>query len=85
VEHELRQPVRGHEPADEVVDLAAEVGAELVVIGLRRRTAVGKSLLGSTAQRILGDAPCAVLAVKAPTAATDGPDRHEERDGEQHG
>ena len=65
VSHEVRQLVRGHEPADEVVDLAEEVGAELVVIGLRRRTAVGKFLLGSTAQRILMHAPCAVLAVKA--------------------
>ena len=69
VDHELRQLVRGHEPADEVVDLAEEVGAELIVIGLRRRSAVGKFLLGSTAQRILMHAPCAVLAVKAAAAA----------------
>ncbi len=74
VDHELRQLVRGHEPADEVVDLAEEVGAELIVIGLRRRSAVGKFLLGSTAQRILMRAPCAVLAVKAGASA-----RHEER------
>jgi nucleotide-binding universal stress UspA family protein len=66
VQYELRQLVRGHEPAEEVVDLAEEVGAELVVIGMRHRTAVGKFLLGSTAQRILMDAPCPVLAVKAP-------------------
>jgi nucleotide-binding universal stress UspA family protein len=65
VEFELRQLVRGHEPAEEVVDLAEELGAELVVIGMRHRTAVGKFLLGSTAQRILMDAPCPVLAVKA--------------------
>ena len=65
VEFELRQLVRGHEPADEVVDLAEELGAELVVIGMRHRSAVGKFLLGSTAQRILMDAPCPVLAVKA--------------------
>jgi nucleotide-binding universal stress UspA family protein len=65
VPYELRQLVRGHEPAEEVVDLAEELGAELVVIGMRHRTAVGKFLLGSTAQRILLDAPCPVLAVKA--------------------
>ena len=51
--------------SEEVVDLAGELGAELVVIGMRHRTAVGKFLLGSTAQRILMDAPCPVLAVKA--------------------
>jgi len=65
VEFELRQLVRGHEPADEVVDLAEELGAELVVIGMRHCSAVGKFLLGSTAQRILMDARCPVLAVKA--------------------
>jgi nucleotide-binding universal stress UspA family protein len=70
VEYELRQLVRGHEPAEEVVDLAEEVGAELIVIGMRHRSAVGKFLLGSTAQRILLDAPCPVLAVKAPAGET---------------
>ena len=62
---EFRQLVRGHEPSEEVVELAEELGAELIVIGMRHRTAVGKFLIGSTAQRILLDAPCPVLAVKA--------------------
>ncbi|MER7559272.1 universal stress protein [Nocardioides sp. NPDC126508] len=47
--------------------LAAETGARLIVIGLRRRSPVGKALLGSDAQRILLDAGVPVLAVK-PTA-----------------
>jgi nucleotide-binding universal stress UspA family protein len=65
VPHEIRQQPSGHEPADQVVDIADEVEAELIVIGMRRRSAVGKLLLGSTAQRILLDAHCPVLAVKA--------------------
>jgi nucleotide-binding universal stress UspA family protein len=65
VEYELRQLVRGNEPAEEVVGVAEEVDADLIVIGMRRRTAVGKFLLGSTAQRILFDASCPVLVVKA--------------------
>lgn len=62
---EVRRPVRGLEAAVEVLDAARDTGASLIVIGLRRRTAVGKLILGSTAQRILLDAPCPVLAVKA--------------------
>jgi nucleotide-binding universal stress UspA family protein len=65
VAHEFRQLVRGNEPAEEVVETAEEVGADLIVIGMRHRSAVGKFLLGSTAQRILMDAPCPVLTVKA--------------------
>ena len=52
--------------ADDVLTVAEEVGAELIVIGLRHRTPVGKLILGSTAQSILLDADCSVLAVKLP-------------------
>ena len=65
VEHEVRQLVRGMDPADDLVTVATEVGAEFIVIGLRRRSPVGKLILGSNAQRVLLDAPCPVLAVKA--------------------
>jgi nucleotide-binding universal stress UspA family protein len=65
VEHEIRQLVRGMDPADDLVNVAGEVGAEFIVIGLRRRSPVGKLILGSNAQRVLLDAPCPVLAVKA--------------------
>ena len=65
VEHEIRTLERGMDPADDLVNVAAEVSAEIIVIGLRRRTPVGKLILGSNAQRVLLDAPCPVLAVKA--------------------
>lgn len=66
IDFEIRQPVRGRNPEEEVLDIAEEVEAALVVIGLRRRSAVGKFIMGSTAQKILLDASCPVLAVKAP-------------------
>ncbi|MFC7488347.1 universal stress protein [Knoellia sp. CPCC 206453] len=65
VDIEIRQLVRGNEPAEDLIGVAEEIGAELIVIGLRRRTPVGKLILGSNAQRILLDAPCPVLAVKS--------------------
>ena len=61
---ELHQPVRGRDVVEEVVELVEETGADLVVLGLRRRSAVGKLLLGSAAQRLLLEVPCPVLAVK---------------------
>ena len=65
LELEVRQLVRGNEPAEDLIAVANDTDADLIVIGLRRRTPVGKLILGSNAQRILLDAPCAVLAVKA--------------------
>jgi nucleotide-binding universal stress UspA family protein len=65
VEHEVRQLVRGFEPAEDLIGIAETADADLIVIGLRRRSPVGKLILGSNAQRILLDAQCPVLAVKA--------------------
>lgn len=65
IAHEVRQLVRGLEPAEDLIAVAEEVAADFIVIGLRRRTPVGKLILGSNAQRILLEAPCPVLAVKA--------------------
>jgi nucleotide-binding universal stress UspA family protein len=65
IDHEVRQLVRGLDPAEDLIAVANETGADFIVIGLRRRTPVGKLILGSNAQRILLDAPCPVLAVKA--------------------
>ncbi|MBE7700607.1 universal stress protein [Oerskovia sp. Sa1BUA8] len=52
------------ELAEDLVATAEAHHAELIVIGLRRRSPVGKLILGSNAQRILLDSPCPVLAVK---------------------
>ena len=65
VRHELVQLVEGLDPAEQVLHVANERQAELIVIGLRRRTPVGKLIMGSVAQKILLEANCPVLAVKA--------------------
>ena len=65
VEAEVRQLVRGLDVADDLIAVAKETSADFIVIGLRRRSPVGKLILGSNAQRILLDAPCPVLSVKA--------------------
>lgn len=63
VEHDVRL-LDGGDVADDLISTAEAVGAQLVVLGLRRRSPVGKLILGSNAQRVLFDAPCAVLTVK---------------------
>ncbi|WP_263730361.1 universal stress protein [Cellulomonas sp. SG140] len=63
VEHEIRL-LDGGDVADDLIGTAEETGAHLVVIGLRRRSPVGKLILGANAQRVLFDAPCPVLTVK---------------------
>lgn len=62
---EVRQLPAGTDPADGIVVVATETGPDVVVIGLRRRTAVGKLIVGSTSQRILLGVDVPVLAVKA--------------------
>jgi nucleotide-binding universal stress UspA family protein len=66
VPHRIRLLDVGAETAaDAVLGVAREVGAELLVVGMHRRSPVGKALLGSNAQRILLNATCPVLAVRA--------------------
>jgi nucleotide-binding universal stress UspA family protein len=47
-----------------IVDLAEDVGADLVVIGGRERSPAGKAVFGSTAQEVLLNASCPVTFVR---------------------
>ena len=69
VPFELDQRIGGHGGAEDVIDIAETTKATLVVIGLRHRTATGKLIFGSDAQRILLGVDCPVLAVKAVAGA----------------
>ena len=65
VQAEFKQFVRGRSAVEEIEELVQQLQVSVLVIGLRRRTAVGKLLLGSTAQEILMTVSCPVLCVKA--------------------
>ena len=66
IEHEIRQSTQAISPAEEILQAASDVGAELIVIGLRRRSPDGKLFLGSSSQQVILDAACPVVAVKRP-------------------
>ena len=51
-------------PWKEIVRLAAEEHAEMIVIGTQGRTGLARLLLGSVAERVIRHAPCPVLTVR---------------------
>ena len=61
----FKQFIRGKSAVTEIEDLVDSMQVSLVVLGLRKRSPVGKLILGSVAQDILLSVPCPVLAVKA--------------------
>jgi nucleotide-binding universal stress UspA family protein len=56
-------PTGSNAPSDAILQRAKESEVELIVIGVRQRSRVGKALMGSTAQDVLLRADCPVLAV----------------------
>ncbi len=69
LQYQRRSTAEHQDFSEHLIDVAEELSAEFIVIGLRRRSSVGKLILGSNAQRILLDAGCPVLAVKAADSA----------------
>ncbi|RID99274.1 universal stress protein [Simplicispira hankyongi] len=65
IQGEFKQFVRGKNAVEEINDLVETGDISILIIGLRKRTAVGKLILGSVAQEILMTVPCPVLCVKA--------------------
>jgi nucleotide-binding universal stress UspA family protein len=56
-------------PADEIVRLAGERQADLIVMGTHGRSGLGRLLMGSVAEAVLRRAACAVVTVKSPAPA----------------
>ncbi|MGO1285455.1 MAG: universal stress protein [Brachybacterium sp.] len=62
--YELRTVPRRDDPADDILDAVEHDGVVLVVLGIRKRTPIGKILLGSTSQRVAIESPVPVVLVK---------------------
>ncbi|WP_296447032.1 universal stress protein [Rhodoferax sp. UBA5149] len=62
---EVKQYVRGKNAVEEIEALVESLQVSLLVIGLRKRSPVGKLIMGSVAQELLLSVSCPVLAVKS--------------------
>lgn len=56
-------------PAEEILQLAAEVGADLILMGSNGRTGLRRAILGSVAEHVVREAGCPVLVERAKTYA----------------
>ena len=52
-------------PAQAIVDMARRTNADVIVIGTHGRSGLEKVLIGSVSERVIGQADCAVMVVKA--------------------
>ena len=66
VSWQLHLETAGEDLGDALLRLVDAIGADLLVIGARRRSPVGKALLGSVTQTVILEANLPVLVVKAP-------------------
>jgi nucleotide-binding universal stress UspA family protein len=64
IQGETKLLVRGMTPGEDIVDYAKEKAFDEIIIGIKRRSKVGKLLFGSNAQYIIIKAPCPVVTVK---------------------
>jgi nucleotide-binding universal stress UspA family protein len=62
---EFKQFGRCKNAVEEIEALVASLPVSLLVIGLRKRSPLGKLIMGSVAQELLLTIPCPILAVKA--------------------
>lgn len=60
-------------PGPTLCDIAAEVAADIVVIGSSGRSGLGRAMLGSVSDHVLRNAPCPVLVSRGEQSAADGP------------
>ena len=56
--------IRGVTPGEDLVSFAKENKTDEIIIGVKKRSKVGKLLFGSTAQYVILEADCPVVTVK---------------------
>jgi len=62
--------ILGLSPGEDLVKFARENKIDEIIVGVRKRSKVGKLILGSTAQHVILTAPCPVVTINGPPAST---------------
>jgi nucleotide-binding universal stress UspA family protein len=68
--HQFKTELREGDPGTQVLEAAKADHSDLIVIATHGRTGFGRLLMGSVAEHVLRNAPCALLSVKTPLPAT---------------
>jgi nucleotide-binding universal stress UspA family protein len=64
VSYETHLLISGQEPGESLVEYAEQNKSDEIIIGIQRRSKVGKLMFGSTAQYVILNAPCPVVSIK---------------------
>jgi nucleotide-binding universal stress UspA family protein len=64
IECETHILVRGLTPGEDIVEFAADKKVDEIIIGIEKKSKVGKLLFGSNAQYIILQSACPVVSVK---------------------
>lgn len=61
---ETEVSVKGASAGEDLLQHARDLNAELIIIGVKRRSKLEKIIFGSTARYVIMEAPCPVLTVR---------------------
>jgi len=61
---EIHLLIRGLTPGDDLVQFAKDHGADEIIVGVEKKSKVGKFVFGSNAQYVILEAHCPVVTVK---------------------
>jgi universal stress protein A len=65
-------------PGEEIVRIAKEIGADMIVLGTHGRTGLNRLLTGSVAEEVMRRSPCPVLTLRAPMPAAEAEEAEHE-------
>ena len=64
MECETHLMIRGETPAEDLIDFAEDNGIDEIIVGIAKKSRVGKLIFGSNAQYVILHAPCPVVTVQ---------------------